>query len=164
MEIGQWVDADDRTGRILHIPNGKMFTSTIANYAKGWFEYIWNEIPVVLTFESNWRDARKILQVIAGVDSATIPQVQDDDVRPTAHYLVLDASVQPTVFMSVVDVGIRLTIRDVCDPRQRRSSEQHMWEAIMDAFDKPDDIDFAYPTQRFYNNATDGKVALLPKA
>ena len=164
MEIGQWVDADDRTGRILHVPNGKVFTATIANYTKGWFEHIWHEIPVVLTFESNWRDARKILQVIAGADSAELPRTDDGDVRATAHYLVLDASVQPTVFMSVVDVGIRLTVRYVCDPRKRRATEQAIWESIMEAFDKRDDIDFAYPTQRFYNNATEGKAALRAKA
>jgi small-conductance mechanosensitive channel len=47
MEIGNWVDADQSTGRIIHIPNGKVFTEPLANYSKG-FYYIWNEIPVLI--------------------------------------------------------------------------------------------------------------------
>ena len=60
MEIGNWVDADQSTGRVIHIPNGKVFKEVLANYSKG-FQYIWNEIPVLVTFESNWKKAKEIL-------------------------------------------------------------------------------------------------------
>ncbi len=59
-EIGVWVDADQSSGRIIHIPNGQVFTEPIANYDKG-FKYIWNEVPVLVTFESDWRKAKQIL-------------------------------------------------------------------------------------------------------
>ncbi len=64
MEIGNWVDADQSTGRILHIPNGMIFTSPVANFTHG-PKYIWNEIPVLITFESDWEKAKGILQEIA---------------------------------------------------------------------------------------------------
>ncbi|ACL69649.1 mechanosensitive ion channel family protein [Halothermothrix orenii] len=60
VEIGEWVQADQSTGRVLHIPNGKVLNTSVANYTAG-FEYIWNEIPVLVTFESNWEKARQIL-------------------------------------------------------------------------------------------------------
>ena len=50
IEVGNWVDADQSTGRIIHIPNGYVFTKWQANYTEG-FEYIWDEIPVLLTFD-----------------------------------------------------------------------------------------------------------------
>ncbi|PLX18447.1 MAG: mechanosensitive ion channel protein MscS, partial [Marinilabiliales bacterium] len=50
-----------------------------------------------------------------------------------------------------------LTIRYVCEPRKKRSSEQTIWEKILIEFAKCSDIDFAYPTQRFYNNLAEGK-------
>lgn len=161
MEVGGWVDADDRTGRVLHIPNSKVFTSTVANYTRGWFKHIWHEIPIVLTFESNWRDARKILQGIVQAEATGGGAPADAGPRATAHFLVLDESTQPAVFMAVADCGVKLTLRYVCDPRRRRSTEQAYWELIMDAFDKRSDIDFAYPTQRFFNHATEGKPALM---
>ena len=35
MEIGNWVDADQNTGRLIHIPNGKIFTEKdLLNYEK----------------------------------------------------------------------------------------------------------------------------------
>ncbi len=52
MEIGNWVGVDQSTGRVIHVPNGKVFTEATANYNKG-FQHIWNEIPVLVTFESN---------------------------------------------------------------------------------------------------------------
>lgn len=32
LEIGNWVDADQSTGRVVHIPNQKLLTEPIANY------------------------------------------------------------------------------------------------------------------------------------
>lgn len=63
MEIGNWVEADQSTGRIIHMPNGLVFNQPQANYGKG-FQYIWNEIPVLIAFESNWQKAEKVLDVI----------------------------------------------------------------------------------------------------
>ena len=48
MEVGHWVEGDQPTGRIIHIPNGKIFTEPLANYTQE-FEYIWDEIPVLIT-------------------------------------------------------------------------------------------------------------------
>lgn len=54
MEIGNWVDAEQSTGRVIHAPNGKVFNEVLANYSKG-FQYIWDEIPVLVTLMSQRR-------------------------------------------------------------------------------------------------------------
>jgi small-conductance mechanosensitive channel len=64
LEIGNWVDADQSTGRIIHVPNGQVLSDTLANFTRG-FDYIWNELPVLVTFESDWRKAKGILADIA---------------------------------------------------------------------------------------------------
>ena len=51
-EVGSWVDAEQFTGRIVHIPNAKIFTEIIFNYNRG-FNFIWDEIPVLITNESD---------------------------------------------------------------------------------------------------------------
>lgn len=63
LEIGNWVEADQSTGRLIHMPNAKVFQEPQANYSTG-FEYIWHEIPVMVTFESNWKKTKTILQEI----------------------------------------------------------------------------------------------------
>ena len=42
LEIGNWVDADQSTGRIVNVPNSFVFKKEMYNYNRG-FEFIWNE-------------------------------------------------------------------------------------------------------------------------
>jgi small-conductance mechanosensitive channel len=158
LEIGNWVAADQSTGRVLHINNGKVFNETLANYSKG-FQYIWNELPVLVTFESNWRKAKDLLVSIASDHDQDLSQAAEERVKQAARkFMIFYSKLTPTVYTSVEDCGVLLTIRYLCDPRARRSTEQAIWEDILDAFAGTDDIDFAYPTQRFYQNQLEGKA------
>lgn len=157
MEIGNWVHADQSTGRVLHIPNGMVFTHTLANFTKG-SQFIWNEIPVLITFESNWEKAKKLLQDIVeeqvrseGHDFKT--SFQD----ATRRFLIRYDKLTPIVYTSVEESGVLLTIRYLCEPRQRRGSTQAIWENILRTFSKDPDLEFAYPTQRFYTLSGEGK-------
>ncbi len=150
MEIGNWVDSDQSTGRILHIPNGMIFTNGVANYTHG-PDFIWNEIPVLVTFESDWEKAKRVLQEIA--DSHDISQNQDaarEFETATRKFLLKYDKLTPIVYTNVLDSGILLTIRYLCKPRQRRGTTQAVWEDILRAFSNHADIDLAYPTTRFY--------------
>ena len=131
LEIGNWVEADQSTGRILHIPNGHIFTHVLANYSRG-FTYIWNEIPVLVTFESNWEKAKAILLDIGKKDAEHLSVAAEKEVRRAARrFMIYYPTLTPTVYTSVVDSGIRLTIRYLCEPRRRRGSEQAIWEHIL---------------------------------
>ncbi|MSN27050.1 MAG: mechanosensitive ion channel [Geobacter sp.] len=161
MEIGNWVKADQSTGRIIHIPNGKVFVDSQTNYTKGWFDYIWNEIPVLVTFESDWRKAKQILQAIAASHSDhLIPLAEQKLKESSREFVILTPNLNPEVFTSVEASGILLTMRHLCEPRNRRDSSQKIWEAILDEFAGHQDIDFAYPTQRYYNHDLEGKNTL----
>ena len=76
VEIGNWVDSDQSTGRIIHVPNNLVLKYPTANSHVG-FEYIWNEIPVLITFESNWKRAKEIMLDIAPVSYThlTLPTI-----------------------------------------------------------------------------------------
>src|SRR6516162_6902760 len=63
LEIGNWVKADQSTGRVIHVPNSLVFKNAVANYDDA-FGYIWNELEVTLTLESNWRSAKTALEKI----------------------------------------------------------------------------------------------------
>jgi small-conductance mechanosensitive channel len=164
LEIGNWVDADQSTGRVIHIPNGKIFTEVLANYGQG-LHYIWNEVPVLVTFESNWKAAKKILLNIVEQHGTAISEAAQKQLRDAAKkYMIFYKNLTPTVYTCVKDCGVMLTIRYLCDPRQRRGTEQHIWESILEAFGQHEDIDFAYPTQRFYSNDREGKPGTRPEA
>ena len=110
-----------------------------------------------MTFESNWEKAKEILQGIADRNAAQLSQSAADRIRQAARrFMIMYAKLTPTVYTSVEDSGVLLTIRYMCDPRKRRSSEQAIWEDILRAFAEQSDIEFAYPTQRFYYHWAEG--------
>lgn len=157
MEIGNWVDSDQSTGRIVHVPNGAVFSQALANYSKG-FQFIWNELPILITFESNWKAAREILREIADRHATDITKDAKAKVREVAErFMIFYQNLTPIVYTNVKDSGVELTIRYLCEPRKRRGTAQGIWHDVLDAFAERDDIDFAYPTQRFYDNRREGK-------
>ena len=157
MEIGNWVNADQSTGRLIHVPNGKIFTHTFANYGRG-FKYIWNEIPVLITFESDWQKSKMILEGIAREHAAHLSKYAERKVKETSrHFLIQNVDFAPAVYTTVAESGVELTIRYLCDPQKRRSSLQAIWESILIEFKKHPNIDFAYPTIRRFNNISEGK-------
>jgi small-conductance mechanosensitive channel len=157
LEIGNWVNAEQSTGRIIHIPNGKVFIEPQANYSTG-FDYIWNEMPVLITFESDWKKAKEILSSIVFQKAMHLSPGAEKQIKEAAKkFLIFYNTLTPTVYTSVKDSGVELTMRFLCDPRKRRDLEQTIWEEVLKEFSSSQDIDFAYPTQRFYNNKTEGK-------
>lgn len=157
LEIGNWVDAEQSTGRVIHVPNGKVFTEPLANYEEG-FKYIWNEIGVLITFESNWRDAKKILREIANKHGEVFTKKAEKEIKITAGKMMIYLSkLTPIVYTAIKDSGVMLSMRYLCDPRRRRGSEEAIWEDVLAKFGSRDDIDFAYPTQRHYLNHIEGK-------
>ncbi|MFW6201775.1 MAG: mechanosensitive ion channel family protein [Gemmatimonadota bacterium] len=157
LEIGNWVSADQSTGRVIHVPNGRIFQDPIANFTRG-FKYIWNEVPVLVTFESDWRKAKEILLRIATEHGGRLTDEAEQKVlQASRRFMIFYSNLTPTVYTQVRDSGVLLTIRYLTAPRQRRGTEQAIWEEILAEFGKADDIDFAYPTRRFYDNLLEGK-------
>ncbi len=134
MEIGNWVDADQSTGRVVRIPNEFVFSQPMANYSQR-FQYIWNEIPVLVTFESDWKEAKKILIDIANRHTKHLSVQAEKQVREASrHFMIFFSKLTPKVYTSVKDSGVLLTIRYLCEPRQRRGSAEKIWEDILRAY------------------------------
>jgi small-conductance mechanosensitive channel len=163
MEVGNWVGADQSTGRVVHIPNWKVFSEAQANYSKG-FSYIWDEIPVLVTFESDWRGAKTLLEDIVKRHAEHLTEEAAKQVREaSSQFMIFYTTLTPKVYTSVEDSGVLLTLRYLCDPRKRRGTREAIWEDILDAFASREDVDFAYPTQRFYDNRAEGKPGAAPR-
>ncbi|HSJ24650.1 MAG TPA: mechanosensitive ion channel family protein [Longimicrobiales bacterium] len=153
LEVGNWVDADQSTGRIIHIPNGRLFTEPQANYTKA-FPYLWNEVSVTITFESNWREAKRLLLEV-GERHRMGPELERQVLARSDEYPIFYSTLAPAVYTRGGEYGIVLTLRYMCGARQRRGTEQVIWEDLLDAISARDDIDIAYRTQRFFDRSTE---------
>ena len=157
LEVGTATGAGQSTGRIIHIPNGWVFSDALVNHT-GTFAYVWHEVAVVVTFESDWRAMKELLFEIARENLDQLSEDAERTLRRAARdYLIFYTKLTPTVYTSVVGEGVQLTLRFLVSPRRVRGSEEAVWEAILDALATRDDIDLAYPTTRFYDNRREGK-------
>lgn len=150
LEIGNWVDAEQSTGRVVDIPHGHIFRKPLYNYTKG-FEYIWNEYSVLLTFESDWERLKPFL-VQCGEDESHEIQthVKTKIDRMANKYLIYYHQLTPIVYTKILESGVQLTLRYLTDAKLRRSSENSISQKVLHFVQDSKDIDFAYPTIRYY--------------
>ena len=148
LEVGNWSGGEQSTGRMLYIPNSAAFTRNIFNYTLG-FPFIWNEIFVTITFESNWQKAKEILLKHGKVESEKMQeQVSRLVKRMVKSYPIYFRHLSPIVYTKIAQSGVRLELRYLTDVRDRRGTESKINEAVLKDFDAQPDVDFAYPTKR----------------
>ena len=142
LEIGNWVQADQSTGRIIHVPNGIVFSKAQSNYSAG-FNYIWNEMTVLVTFESNWNLAKEILLRIVREHSESLTKdAEKKIIEASKKYMIFYQYLTPIVYTSVEASGISLSMRYMCDPRKRRGTEHSIWEDVLKEFARHKEIEF----------------------
>lgn len=152
LEIGNWVDADQSTGRIVNIPNSFVYKHPNFNYNRG-FEYIWNEIPVTITFESDWQRAKEIMmtrvqEVAQGLEDNFRRRIE----RMTSRYMIYFQNYTPIVYVDIQDSGIRLTLRYLTEAKKRRSTADALSRGILEDFAREQRVNLAYQTFRLVNS------------
>lgn len=148
LEVGNWVGGDQSTGRVVQVPNSSVFKNKLFNYTKG-FEFIWNEVKVTITFESNWQKAKEIVlrQANPEIDKLQA-RVQASINRMAQQYMIHYEKFTPIVYVNIVDYGIELSLRYLTEVRERRKTADKISRAILEDFAREKDIQFAYPTYR----------------
>ncbi len=160
LEVGNWVKAEQSTGRMLILPNSMLIRHAIYNYVKG-FPFVWDEISVVVTFESDWQEAEKLMLEKAEVEADKIEsQVKRQIKRLQSHYAIRYEHLTPTVYVKIADNGIDLTLRYLCAVRDRREITHRLSRTILQTFISHPAIDFAYATTRIFRNNEEGKPGL----
>jgi len=148
LEIGNWVDADQSTGRIVNFPNSYVFKSENYNYSRG-FEFIWNEIPILVTFESDWKRAKEIMEGHAQKQAEGLEEkVRRKIAIMRNRYMIYYGKLSPIVYVNIKDSGVELTLRYLTEAKQRRTTQDQITQVILSDFAKEDNINFAYPTYR----------------
>ncbi len=148
MEISSFENGEQSTGRVVTIPNQYIFLYTLTNYNKG-FKYIWNEIKVLITFESDWEKAKKILTEISRRHSLHLHEEASKMLRQAKKkYMIHYKKLTPIVYLDVKESGVQLSVRYLCLPRQRRNTINDIWEDILKEFEQAENIRLAYPTIR----------------
>jgi small-conductance mechanosensitive channel len=140
MEIRGWVDADQYTGRILHIPNSFALNKTIKNYTRD-YSFIWDEVRLLLIYGSNWKKAEEIALNVAGSILGEIEDLAQKELRQMGQkYFITTYDVQTKLYMKMEENWIEMRLRYVVEPRKRRAISHLLISNILEAFEKEKDI------------------------
>ncbi|HLU90053.1 MAG TPA: mechanosensitive ion channel family protein [Cyclobacteriaceae bacterium] len=146
LEIGNWVDSDQSTGRVIHIPNAKVFLKPQANYSMG-FNYIWNEQTIYITLDSDYKKAKSSLEEILNTHLLDDLEAAESEFRKARdRHLIIYKQFTPAVFADITERGVQLSMRYLCNPKKRRVVQHQITEAILERFSKEESIRLAYPT------------------
>ncbi|WP_408955856.1 mechanosensitive ion channel family protein [Natroniella sp. ANB-PHB2] len=150
LEVGNWVDSDQSTGRIVHIPNSNIFRESLFNYTRG-FEYLWNEIKFLVTYESDWEKAKEIILETAQQEGEEIQELAKRKIKAMSkRYMIKYSKFSPIVYLNIADSGVEITLRYLTTVRRRRVIQSRVNEIILKKFEQEAEVDFAYPTTRLY--------------
>ncbi len=149
LELGNWVDADQSTGRLIHVPNGLLFSEPVANATES-FPLIWDEVDVLVTFESDWERASDLVlaAVVAGAPDVKERRYAEEIRQAARGYFIQYTHLEPTVYLVVKDSGVMITGRYLVGARDRRGVTDQIWKAILSSFASEPAVELAYPTQR----------------
>lgn len=128
-QVGGTVAGEERSGRGVLIPNAILFSQTITNYTLE-VEYILSEVPVRITFESEWDEAEQILLKAAR-------QIVADAIKETGE--------EPFVRAELFDAGVLMRLRYKTSPADYAENVNDIVKIIHAEFRNSDKVEFCYP-------------------
>jgi small-conductance mechanosensitive channel len=132
MEIKGWIDAEQPTGRLIIVPNAIVISGKIFNYTKD-HNFIWDEIRVSLTYESDWKAAiNSFLEIVTTETREITMQAEAEVERLGEKYYLPKKVTEPSVYVKLKDNRVELSIRYVADTKTRRIQSDILHRKILD--------------------------------
>jgi len=145
-EFGGWMSRDTFTGRYATIPNKSVMTSAVFNYTKD-TPFIWTEILVSITYESNLGRAEDIVLEAANEIVGDLMRDNKDSVREKYEFRDLATYVieEPTVRWKMKDSWVELAVIFFCPAYRKGYYESEVTKRILDKVADEPNVQIAYP-------------------
>lgn len=135
-EPAMWVKSRQYTGRIVTVPNSKIFDEPIYNYTRD-FEYIWEELNLPVPYSADRERAEQILLEAAERHQVPVEQIAENDVHELErrYYVMNLADFRPRVFYRLTDNWLELTVRFITRTHGIRDVKDAMSREILTALE-----------------------------
>lgn len=131
-QVGGSVTGEERSGRGILIPNAILFQNVIINYTLDQ-EFMLDEVPVRLTFDSDWDQAKAIMVAAA---------------KEVTQHIIDKTGVEPFIRAEFLDWGILVRLRYNTIPAKRQELSTYIIEILLREFGKEfPRVRFAVPSQ-----------------
>ena len=126
-QVGGSIAGEERSGRGILIPNAILFQNVIINYTLDQ-QYMLDEVPVRLTFDSDWELAKEIMVSVA---------------KNTTKEIIAVTKEEPFIRAEFLDWGILVRLRYHTIPARRQEISTAIIEELLRKFKEQ------YPKVRF---------------
>ncbi|BDQ33504.1 mechanosensitive ion channel family protein [Pseudodesulfovibrio portus] len=121
LETGRTDSTNHSTGRLIKVPNALTLTLPVVNSTRG-AGYVWTELRIVLTPESDWEKAReRLLDLINAYyvsEKIDLERVK----RVFEKRSIFFNRLTPRGYVDLASGGVRITLRYLCRSRMTRES------------------------------------------
>jgi small-conductance mechanosensitive channel len=152
-----------RAGRMIFVPNNYIFTDVLANYTHGKIKTVWDEIDIVVTFDSNYQKAVHLVKEIVKKYSKGYTEISRRQLNLLRNqYSLKNINVEPRVYTFIEDYGIKIASWYMTNSYATLTLRSSISASILEALNNQDDIQLAYPTQ-VINYKKDKNIPIAPK-
>ena len=130
MEIGEWTNSDNYTGRIVKVSNAFVFKGSVFNYSTD-FPFVWDAIDIPIRYGSDLNLAHKIIMETAQDFLKEYTSFAEAHWQQMVEkYLIENANVAPSLQLALTDNWAAFNLRYVVDYKKRRMTKNALFEAI----------------------------------
>ena len=147
MEMGQppsvqnadpdvWVRSRQYTGRVVSVPNAKIFEESIFNYSRE-LSFLWEEMTLPIPYSADRHRAEQILLDAARTHGIHVEDMEKDALVELAKlYPVEKPSLEPQVYWTLTDNWLQLSVRFLTRSHGVRGIKDRMSRDIITALDQ----------------------------
>jgi len=136
MEIGQWVESDNYSGRIVKLSNAFVFKGPVYNYSQD-FPFIWDQFNLPIRYGSDIELAKNIVVTVAQETLSEYTRASKAQWADVVNkYYIEDAEVEPTLETTLTDNWIQFNLRYIVDYKKRRLTRHMLQDKIRKEIEK----------------------------
>ncbi|MDO5729488.1 MAG: mechanosensitive ion channel [Actinomycetaceae bacterium] len=150
----------NQTGRTVYIPNREIFLKPLINDNYE-FKFVWTDITVPITHQSNVDKTKQILGVAAKeYMNGLLEEASEKDLQRFHDALdMFDSTKAPGITMTLDGSGIDITLRFLCPHNQIAKAQSMVWEDVHRRIQLVDDIAYSPTVYRIYQSGPDSPIS-----
>jgi small-conductance mechanosensitive channel len=136
MELKEWISGEQETGRLTTLPNSHVISNHINNYTKD-HPFIWDELTILITQQSQWKEAIKQIESIVETETKNlIDDAKKEITKMGEKYYIRPQTLHPTVYTSLKENQIQIRVRYLTRAKERRNMKNRLRQIIFSTLEK----------------------------
>jgi small-conductance mechanosensitive channel len=145
-EFGGWMSGDSFTGRLVSIPNSMITEANVYNYTKD-TKFIWDEVTVSITYESDMTAAREHVLKATEAVVGKFMRKYAKTVRAKYEFSDIQGMVveEPRVLLNLGEFCVQFFAVYFCPAHRRREVRSKILSSILRRIGQDESVQIAYP-------------------